>query len=78
MAKEVSVTQAKNRLSRLLKDAAAGQETVITKSGKPIARLVAAHPTAGKRRPGGSKGRIVTAPDFDDPLPEDILQSFGA
>ena len=67
--------EAKLNLSRLVDRAAAGEEVVIAKNGKPMARLVPL-PAKKKRVPGGWAGKVWIADDFDDPLPEDILKSF--
>ena len=71
---------AKAQLSRLLARVAVGEEVVISKAGKPIAKLVpyaeAAQKPVKKRVPGQDAGRIWIAPDFDDPLPDDMLAAF--
>ncbi len=60
----VNIYDAKTHLSELVQRAAAGEEIVIARNGKPVARLVAlASPPA--RRPGGWEGRVWVAPDFD-------------
>lgn len=74
VAKILNIYEAKSRLSALVEEAAAGSEIVIAKAGVPRARLVPLRPRI--RRPGGSKGRIRIAPDFDAPLPPDILAGF--
>ena len=76
MAKTLNLYEAKTRLSQLVEEAAAGEEIVIAKAGKPRARLVALTVPARRRRPGGSKGRIWVAADFDAPLPDDVLAGF--
>ena len=76
MKKVVSIYEAKARLSRLVEDAAAGHDVIIAKAGVPRARLVAVQPPVKRRRPGGAKGRIRIAADFDDPLPPDIPSAF--
>ena len=76
MKKVVNIYEAKARLSRLVEDAAAGHDVIIAKAGVPRARLVAVRPPVKRRRPGGAKGRIRIADDFDDPLPPDILSAF--
>jgi prevent-host-death family protein len=75
MVKVLNLYEAKTQLSSLVEEAAAGKEIVIAKAGVPRARLVRVKPTA-RRRPGGSKGKIWIAPDFDAPLPDDILDAF--
>ena len=75
----VSLYEAKTHLSELVEQAAQGREIVIAKSGKPKARLVPLAPkdTRRMRNPGGGKGRVWIAPDFDAPLPSEVLKSFG-
>lgn len=74
MTKTVTVHEAKTQLSRLIKEAEAGQEIIIARGKDPVARLVPIAPKpAGKRGHGIWKG-LVTIPDsFFDPLPEDEL-----
>ncbi len=77
MASEhVNIHDAKTQFSKLVERAEAGEEIVIARAGKPVARLgplPASHP----REPGGAEGMIVMHDDFDDPLPEDLRRSFG-
>jgi prevent-host-death family protein len=74
--KLVNVHAAKTHLSRLIEQAAAGEEIVIAKAGKPVARLVPFEPRREPRRPGLMKGQIWIADDFDEPLPEEIMAAF--
>ena len=69
----VNVSQAKTQLSRLLARVEAGEEVVIARRGKPVARLVGCQPRK-ERRPGRLKGKIVVPDDFLDPLPEEELK----
>ena len=68
--------RAKTSLSKLVDRAAAGEEIVIAKAGKPLAKLVPCTTPAVPRKPGGWEGRIWISPDFDEPLPEAILDAF--
>ena len=70
----VNVHEAKTHLSRLLARAAKGEEIVIAKAGKPVARLVPFSPV--DRVLGRDAGRVTIAPDFDAPLPNDVLADF--
>ena len=70
---QVNMRQAKSDLSKLVDQALAGEEIIITRSGKPVARLV---PIREKRIPGTAKGLIRMSSDFDEPLPDDILDAF--
>jgi len=77
MATIVNLYEAKTQLSSLVERAAQGEEIVIAKAGKPKARLVPVGPKGkGTRMPGGDEGKIWIAPDFDDPLPDDILDAL--
>jgi prevent-host-death family protein len=75
MSGTASVHEAKTHLSRLLQLVeSSGESIVITRSGKPVARLV---PLGGEpRRPGRLKGRIRIGKDFDAPLPGALLGAF--
>lgn len=70
-----NVHEAKTHLSRLLDQVSNGEEVVIGKAGKPIARLVPYQPPKKARRLGLLRGQIWMAEDFDE-LPEDILKTF--
>jgi prevent-host-death family protein len=74
--KTVNVHEAKTHLSRLLKRVGAGEEIVIVKAGKPVARLVPAGKPRGRRILGSQKGRFKVPKDFDAPLPREILSTF--
>jgi len=75
MTKSVGVHEAKTHLSRLLERVVAGEEIVITRRGKEVARLVpSAH--ADARRFGLDRGRLVVPDDFDAPLPDDVIAAF--
>lgn len=65
----VNIHQAKTQLSRLLAQVEAGEEVVIARNGKPVARLVRFR-DRGKRRFGALQGKISIDESFFDPLPE--------
>ena len=74
---EVNVHEAKTHLSKLLARVATGEEVLISRAGKPMARLVPAGKAARPRRkPDRDKGRGWIADDFDGPLPDDLLARF--
>ncbi|HEY9790218.1 MAG TPA: type II toxin-antitoxin system Phd/YefM family antitoxin [Candidatus Obscuribacterales bacterium] len=73
---QVNIHEAKTHLSKLLEEVARGEEVIISKAGKPIAKLVPLDKKTNKRKPGGMKGKIRIGKDFDAPLPKDILASF--
>jgi prevent-host-death family protein len=72
----VNIHAAKTHLSRLVEEAAAGEEIIIAKAGKPLARLVPLAAPRPKRRLGILAGRMTVPEDFDAPLPDDILDAF--
>jgi prevent-host-death family protein len=74
---QVNVHEAKTHLSRLLERAEAGEEIVIARAGKPIARLVPFSSDMTPRKLGAMRGQIVAPDNFDDPLPPEVLASFG-
>lgn len=72
----VSLYDAKTHLSALVERVAAGEEIVITKSGRARARLVPMENTAAIRKPGRGRGAWTVAADFDAPLSDDLLDEF--
>jgi len=71
-----SIQEAKTHLSRLVERAAAGEEIIIAKAGKPIAKLVGYQPSPQPRQPGFWKGKIKIADDFDE-LPPELAEALG-
>jgi prevent-host-death family protein len=71
----VPLAEAKNNLSKLVDDAAAGQIITIAKHGRALARLVPVGKACGKRI-GAMKGKLVLPDDFDAPLPDEMLDAF--
>ena len=76
MAKVVNLYEAKTQLSALVERAAAGEEIVIAKAGRPRAKLVAVGPSV-RRRAGKGRGTVWMADDFDAPLPPEVLDGFA-
>ena len=74
--KMVNIHAAKTHLSRLVDQAAAGEEIIVAKAGKPLAKLVPFTKPKVVRRAGVLRGRIRIADDFDAPLPDDVLDGF--
>lgn len=74
--KQVNLYEAKTQLSKLVDAAAAGEEVIIARAGKPMARLSALERPTGKRRIGILDGQISVPDDFNDPLPDDVIESF--
>ena len=71
----VNVHEAKTNLSRLLAQVEAGEEVVIARNGKPVARLVSVQ-KRGRPQFGSWKGRIKLDDSFFDPLPEEELAAW--
>jgi prevent-host-death family protein len=72
----VNIHEAKTHLSRLLQRVLAGEEIIIAKSGRPVARLVPISRKPKQRSPGSAKGKIWVSPDFDAPLPDEVLDLY--
>jgi len=75
MAAQVNIHEAKTHLSRLVARAAAGEEIVIARAGKPIAKLVAYERPREPRRLGAWKGKAEILPGFDE-MDEEITRWF--
>ena len=72
----VNIHEAKTRFSKLIIQASKGEEIIIARAGKPVAKLVALEKPKKSRKPGSAKGQVTMSDDFDAPLPDDILESF--
>jgi prevent-host-death family protein len=67
---------AKTHLSRLAERAATGEEIVIARNGRPVAKLGPLDEPPRQRQFGFWKGKVSISEDFDDPLPEEIQRYF--
>ncbi|MSO91908.1 MAG: type II toxin-antitoxin system Phd/YefM family antitoxin [Rhodospirillales bacterium] len=76
MAVTVNVHEAKTHFSKLLERVRQGEDVVIAKAGKPVARLVPIDQRRPDRKPGSARGKFIVHDSFDDPLPEDIQKYF--
>jgi prevent-host-death family protein len=72
----VTIHKAKTNLSRLIERAAAGEEIIIARGAKPVARLVPVGAVKGKRQSGRWKGKFEIHPDFFEPLSDDELAAW--
>ena len=72
----IEVPEAQADLAELLRRVSLGEEVIISQSGTPIARLVPITERLSPRIPGQDKGKVVIAPDFEDDLPESVLNDF--
>jgi len=73
----VNVHEAKTQLSRLLERVEAGEEVIIARAGKPVARLVALAQERPRRVPGRLKGRIHISDSAFDPMADEELAEWG-
>ncbi len=83
MDKIVNIHTAKTTLSKLVAEVEQGETIYIARAGKTVAKLTAAKTSKrGKakitvdRKPGFMKGKIWMSPNFDDPLPDDMMKAF--
>jgi prevent-host-death family protein len=75
MGATVNVYEAKTHLSKLLDRVLQGEEIVLARAGKPVARLVPLEHRNKPRVPGAWRGKVWIAPDFDE-LPDEIAAAF--
>jgi len=73
---EVNIHEGKTHLSHLLKKVASGEEIVITKAGRPVAKLISIEAKPNQRWLGSAKGEFVVPDNFNDPLPKEIEDLF--
>ena len=65
-----NIHEAKTHFSKLLERVLNGEEVIIAKAGKPVARILPVVTDVSPRKPGNDAGKIIIAPNFDDPLEE--------
>ena len=71
-----NISEAKAQLSALIEKVMKGEDVIIAKAGKPVARIIRFVPNRQARKPGALKGKIKISNDFNK-LPEDIAKAFG-
>ena len=76
MSLTINISDANVSLSQLVERAAAGEEIIITKAGRPMARLAPLRSSRTSNLIGALAGQIDIGPSFDDPLPEHIVATF--
>jgi len=74
--KSVGIFAAKTHFSALVGEAERGETILVTRNGKPVARIMPPEPVAKRRAMGFDDGLGFIADDFDDPLPPDLLKAF--
>jgi len=72
----VTIHQAKTNLSKLIERASQGEEIIIARGSKPVAKLVPVGAVKGKRQPGSLKGKLVIGPEFFEPLSDAELAEW--
>ena len=72
----VNIRDVKTRLSQLIDRAAGGEDVVISRNGKPLVRITTLIEPKRRVKFGRLKGKLRIAPDFDAPLPDDVLAGF--
>ncbi len=73
---QVNIHEAKTQFSKLIARIQQGDEIIIAKAGRPVARLVPIAESTKERTPGSAKGKMKISSDFNDPLPDEILAEF--
>ncbi len=73
----VNIHEAKTHFSKLIERVLQGEEILIAKGGRPVARLVPVEPLKVRRLPGSAKGQVKIGQDFDAPLPKRLQRAFG-
>ena len=72
----VTIHQAKTNLSKLIERASQGEEIIIARGAKPVARLVPLGAVKGKRQAGSLKGKLEIGPEFFEPMSESELKDW--
>lgn len=76
MTINVSVSEAEAKISELFQQIRKGEEVIILENGYELARVIPSNQPKMPRIAGIDEGKIIFAPDFEDPLPENILRAF--
>ncbi|MCG6551531.1 MAG: type II toxin-antitoxin system Phd/YefM family antitoxin [Candidatus Magnetominusculus sp. LBB02] len=73
---KVNIHEAAAHLSKLISRVSGGEEVIIARAGRPVARLVPVEGRPAERVPGTAKGKVILHGDFTAPLPDDVIDSF--
>jgi antitoxin (DNA-binding transcriptional repressor) of toxin-antitoxin stability system len=76
MAVQVNIYEAKSNFSKLINRVIAGEEVIVARSEKPVAKLGPFEKPSRNRKPGSAKGKLIISDDFDAPLPDDIPRGY--
>ena len=74
--KQVNIYEAKTQLSKLVDEAAKGEDIIIARAGQPAARLTRVSVQQGQRKLGVLDGQFKIPDDFNRPLPEEVVKAF--
>lgn len=72
----IDIHEVQENVAALLERVIQGEEVIISRDGAPVVRWMPVAIKPEGRIPGSAKGKVSLAPDFEAPLPEDILQAF--
>lgn len=72
----VSIQNVKTHLSELIDKVVSGEDVVVSRQGKPLVRITQLEPPQRGVKFGVLRGKVKISPDFDDPLPAEVLVSF--
>ncbi len=72
----VNIYDAKSRLAQLVDKAAAGEDVVVSRDGKPLVRITRLEGAKRAIRFGLLQGKVIVAADFDAPLPQSVVSDF--
>lgn len=73
---QVNIYEAKTHFSKYVEQAESGQDVIIARGGKQVARLTSIEPKKNPVRFGVLKGKVRVAADFDEALPDEVLAGF--
>jgi prevent-host-death family protein len=73
---QVNIYEAKTHFSKYVEQAESGQDVIIARGGKQVARLTSIEPKKNPVRFGVLKGKVQVSADFDDALPDEVLAGF--
>lgn len=73
---QVNIYEAKTHFSKYVEQAESGQDVIIARGGKQVARLTSIEPKKSPIRFGVLKGRVQVSADFDEALPDEVLAGF--
>ena len=76
MPTTINLHEAKTHFSKLIERVRRGEEIIVAKAGKPVAKLLPIAQGAQVRVPGSARGKLTMADDFDAALPDGVLDSF--